>query len=114
MKKYECKCGSKEIFIKDSGNNKGLYCADCGKWMQWLSKDELRLAERQIEQQNMCESCIHKVSADDIKAIRNSAIDECIAIVNFHKNEYDGICWAIRELEELKEKINELPNNTND
>lgn len=50
MKIFECKCGSKDIFIKDSGNNKGLYCADCGKWMQWLGKDDLRLAERQIEQ----------------------------------------------------------------
>lgn len=50
MKIFECKCGSKDIFIKDSGNNKGLYCADCGKWMQWLGKDDLRLTERQIEQ----------------------------------------------------------------
>lgn len=70
-------------------------------------------ADAEAEQKAMCESCIHKVSADDIKAIRDSVIDECIAIVNFHKNEYDGICWAIRELEELKEKINELPDNTN-
>lgn len=48
MKIFECKCGSKEVFIKESSNNKGLYCSDCGKWIQWLGKDDLRLAQRQI------------------------------------------------------------------
>ena len=75
----------------------GEKVSDCTNQIQSIAE---------AEHKAMCESCIHKVSADDIKAIRNSAIDECIAIVNFHKNEYDGICWAIRELEELKEKNN--------
>lgn len=49
MKKFECsKCHSKDIFIKKSGNNTGLYCGDCGKWITWLNKDQIRLAERQI------------------------------------------------------------------
>lgn len=29
------------------------------------------------------------------------AIKECLDIVKFHYNEYDGICWAEREIEEL-------------
>lgn len=33
----------------------------------------------------------------------NKGIDKCIEIVKFHENEYDGIFWALRELEELKE-----------
>lgn len=50
MKEFECtKCHSKELFIDKSGNNTGLYCSDCGKWITWLNKDQLRLAERQIE-----------------------------------------------------------------
>lgn len=50
MKVFICeKCSSKDVFIQTSGNNTGLYCGDCGKWIKWLSKDELRLAERQIE-----------------------------------------------------------------
>lgn len=44
------KCGSENIFISKSGNNTGAYCSDCGKWITWLSKDQLRLAERQIDE----------------------------------------------------------------
>ena len=49
MKIFECKCGSTEVFIEQQGNNCGLYCADCGKWITWLNKDSKRLAERQIQ-----------------------------------------------------------------
>ena len=27
------------------GNNTGLYCDDCGAWVKWLGKDELRAFE---------------------------------------------------------------------
>ena len=33
---------------------------------------------------------------------RNKAIDECIKIVKFHRDSWDGIEWAIRDIEELK------------
>lgn len=47
MKEFECsKCHSKDVFISKSGNNTGLYCGDCGKWITWLNKDQLRLVER--------------------------------------------------------------------
>ena len=37
-----CKnCGSIDLFTKEKGNQVGLYCADCGKWIKWLGKDEL-------------------------------------------------------------------------
>ena len=50
MNVFKCeKCHSKDVFIQTSGNNTGLYCGDCGKWIKWLNKDERRLAERQIE-----------------------------------------------------------------
>ena len=43
MKVYECpKCQSKDVFIQKSGNQVGLYCGDCGKWIKWLNKDEQR------------------------------------------------------------------------
>ena len=49
MKEFKCtKCNSSDIFISKSGNNVGLYCGDCGKWITWLNKDQLRLVERQI------------------------------------------------------------------
>ena len=36
------KCGSISLHTEVKGNNTGLYCDDCGSWIQWLSKDELR------------------------------------------------------------------------
>lgn len=49
MKEFKCtKCNSEDLFIEKSGNNTGLYCSDCGKWITWLNKDEMRLAERWI------------------------------------------------------------------
>lgn len=42
----------------------------------WEEHYQKILAE--AEQKAMCESCIHKVSADDIAAIKNSAIDEFV------------------------------------
>ena len=38
------------------------------------------------------------------KQIRKEAIEECLKIVKFHENNWDGICWAIDELEQLKER----------
>ena len=32
----------------------------------------------------------------------NKAIDDCIKIVKFHRDSWDGIEWAIRDIEELK------------
>lgn len=36
------KCGSIDLFTDKKGNNTGLYCRDCGAWIKWLGKDELR------------------------------------------------------------------------
>ena len=36
----KCKCGSENFAIMIKGTQKGLYCADCGKWIKWLTKDE--------------------------------------------------------------------------
>lgn len=106
MKIFECKCGSKEIFIKDSGNNKGLYCADCGKWMQWLGKDDLRLAERQIEQSiiNPIPRNLDELKEHD-KQVRVDAIDECIKTITNLCGGLPNIS-IIGALEQVKEKNN--------
>lgn len=36
------KCGSIALHTEVKGNNTGLYCDDCGAWIKWLGKDELR------------------------------------------------------------------------
>lgn len=39
------KCGSIFLHTEVKGNNTGLYCDDCGTWVKWLSKNELRVFE---------------------------------------------------------------------
>lgn len=45
MKCICTKCGSKDFHLETKGNNIGLYCNKCGKWIKWLSKDEVRAFE---------------------------------------------------------------------
>lgn len=44
------KCGSTSLYTKESGNNIGLYCGDCGAWIKWIGKDELRAFEHSKEE----------------------------------------------------------------
>lgn len=39
------KCGSISLHTEVKGNNTGLYCDDCGSWIKWLGKDELKAFE---------------------------------------------------------------------
>lgn len=34
--------------------------------------------------------------------VYNNAIDECLEIVKFYKDTWDGIEWAIKDISELK------------
>jgi uncharacterized Zn finger protein len=69
------KCGSTDIFIKQNNTQIGLYCSDCGAWIKWLGKEELRLAELQIQNQSKKVSTaidLSKVDIDDLlNEIRN-------------------------------------------
>lgn len=46
------KCGSKDLYTDQKGNNTGLYCSDCGAWIKWLSKEELRAFEHSQKEEN--------------------------------------------------------------
>lgn len=44
------RCGSEHVFLRSACSNVGIYCADCGKWIKWATKDEVRVIEhRQME-----------------------------------------------------------------
>lgn len=44
IKNYVCKdCGSYDFFIKESGSQVGIYCAECGKYLKWADKNERNL-----------------------------------------------------------------------
>lgn len=50
MKEYACsKCGSTDVFIDQRGVQQALCCGDCGAWLKWISKKELPLVKRYIE-----------------------------------------------------------------
>lgn len=44
------KCGSISLHTEVKGNNTGLYCDDCGAWIKWLGKDELRAFEHSMRE----------------------------------------------------------------
>ena len=48
MNQKSCKkCGSISLYTKSKGNQTGLYCSDCGAWIKWLNKDEIRAFEHE-------------------------------------------------------------------
>ena len=66
IKDYRCKCGKDDFFFADKGNQKGIYCSYCGKWLEWADKDEQNLAMKQepktgrwIEERNDYGEIIH-------------------------------------------------------
>ena len=46
------KCGSTSLYTENKGNNTGLYCNDCGAWIKWLGKDELRAFKHSQKKQS--------------------------------------------------------------
>lgn len=48
IKDYQCKCGCNDFFFADKGNQKGIYCSYCGKWLKWADKDEQNLRMKQV------------------------------------------------------------------
>ena len=47
IKDFKCKCGHNDFFFANKGNQKGIYCSYCGKWLKWADKDEQNLAMKQ-------------------------------------------------------------------
>lgn len=53
MKFFECpKCKSRDVFVEGSGKQVALYCGECGNWIKWLNKKEIKIAQRQEEMMN--------------------------------------------------------------
>jgi ribosomal protein L37AE/L43A len=73
MKEYRCpKCNSKNLFIKKVGNNTGLYCGDCGAWIKWVGKNELRAFEYLTRQKHVDDA---NSKQDDIASIIYGNLD---------------------------------------
>lgn len=57
IKAYKCECGCNDFFFAKKGNQIGIYCSYCGKWLKWADKNEQNLAMKQ-------ESILDKVRAE--------------------------------------------------
>ena len=62
IKDYKCKCGHNDFFFADKGNQKGIYCSYCGKWLKWADKDEQNLIMKQ-------EAVLDKIRAEVLEYI---------------------------------------------
>lgn len=75
INKYICKkCESKNVVIKQAGKYTGAYCKDCGAWIKWLNKKELRELYKYIKNENEGKG---KAFRQFIKRKDNSTIIKC-------------------------------------
>lgn len=82
MSNFVCKkCGSLEYEIKDKPNGTGiahgLYCAKCGFWHKWLSKDELR----KYEQKESKDDIIKRLESEN--ASLRARLDKAVEIPDY-------------------------------
>nr|DAX22940.1 MAG TPA: zinc-ribbon containing domain protein [Caudoviricetes sp.] len=91
------KCGIVKGFIEEKGNQTGLYCNKCGKWIKWLTKDEKRLFAHNYKSK--------MTNADRIRSMTDEELADFI--INFDNRfgkEYEGeqscLSWLQKESEE--------------
>lgn len=91
------KCGIVKGFIEEKGNQTGLYCNKCGKWIKWLTKDEKRLFAHNYKSK--------MTNADRIRSMTDEELEDFI--INFYNHfgeEYEGeqscLSWLQKESEE--------------
>ena len=80
VKDYKCKCGHDEFFFADKGNQKGIYCSYCGKWLKWADKDEQNLRMKQ-------ESIFDKIRAEIEEKYGNCDICEYFEDYDYEEND---------------------------
>lgn len=119
MNQKSCKKrGSISLYTESKGNNTGLYCSDCGAWIKWLSKDEIRAFEHgqrathvkiqyKYHEYTIKQLCAYtqkleqllKKATEDIKTamkFNNSA--SCKVCSHYDSCQCDGICTIKNEL----------------
>ena len=110
------KCGSISLHTEVKGNNTGLYCDDCGAWLKWVGKDELRAFEHSKKNQVL-------VQMRDTTPEENQAISEYIKSISTPTGIYvfdeKNIIKRLEEFVEFLEKkidseYDNLPNSKDD
>ncbi len=84
IKDYKCKCGHSDFFFANKGNQKGIYCSYCGKWLKWADKDEQNLAMKQ-------EHILDEIRAEiiELRSRQNVGALECLDIIDKYRESED-------------------------
>lgn len=76
------KCGSLDLHTEIKGGNTGLYCSDCGAWIKWLGKDEIRAFKyAKLEDKKSTNQDINKETYHNWEWIRNE-IDSFVSFLD--------------------------------
>lgn len=89
------KCESVSLHTEVKGNNTGLYCDDCGAWVKWLGKDELRAFEHSKKNQILFQ-------------MRDSTTEENRAISEYIKSISKPIGVNILDEKTMVQRFNEF------
>lgn len=88
------KCGSISLHTEVKGNNTGLYCDDCGVWIKWLGKDELRAFEHANKSRGLRATAKVYDEAFANNSTDNENISDCL-IIGFDKNKGEQTWMSI-------------------
>ena len=88
------KCGSVALHTEVKGNNTGLYCDDCGAWIKWLGKDELRAFEHANKSRGLRATAKIYDDAFANNLIDNKSISDCL-IIGFDKHKGEQTWMSI-------------------
>lgn len=79
------KCGSISLHTEVKGSNTGLYCDDCGAWVKWIGKDELKAFEHSQKENNISgiKNNLKTYYLYELNLDKINTVDDCKKILKF-------------------------------
>ena len=79
------KCGSISLHTEVKGSNTGLYCDDCGAWVKWIGKDELKAFEHSQKENNISgiKNNLRTYHLYELNLDKINTVDDCKKILKF-------------------------------
>ena len=82
IKDFRCKCGRDDFFFADKGNQVGIYCSYCGKWLKWADKDEQNL---RMKQDSVLDKIEEEINSSNRGTCDYFIVDRIEEIINKYK-----------------------------
>ncbi len=103
------KCGSTKVFTDTKGSQTGIYCSECGKWIKWATKDEIRL----IEHNSTSDAKLTVDAIAELQAENKRLLHENIVLRTKYDNTVDAftkygckIAILTKRMEKIKQIVN--------